>query len=214
MKVIRNILALISFVMAAIFLFFTILTLTVSVMEGKGIAITMTVVFFVLGIILRVPSKYSEELKEKREELGVIASSDLHHVEGLPLSEKTKCNVSVTKDGLLIDGGGTNFKIDTCQIRAAEVKTDTEIAHIVNSSAAKGIVGGLLFGPIGLVVGARATSKIKKSDTYYLIINYTSSSGDIVALMFDGGNTPFGVRKIVSKLKTMIVNNPKQTIHL
>lgn len=86
----------------------------------------------------------------------------MDHVEGLPLGEGTLCNLSVTQDKLVIDGGGTDFNINNSQIRAVEVKTDTEIANIVHSSAAKGIAGGLLFGPIGLIVGSRATSKEKE----------------------------------------------------
>lgn len=214
MRTLRNIFAGICFILSVFFLAFTIYAFAVPDAGGKTLGVSFTLIFFLLGYFLKVQSKYSADIKEKNEELGIIASSLLHHVEGLPIAEKTQCIVSITPEMLIIEGGGTDFNISTIQIRAAEVKTDTEIANIIHSSAAKGIAGGLLFGPIGLVVGSRAKSKEKKTNTYFLIINYTNSAGEIAAIMFDGGNSPFSVQKIASKLKPLIANNPKQTVQL
>lgn len=214
MRAVRNVLAFVSFLLVVIFLIFSIFTFLTPEMEGKGVAVTLTILFLVLGFILKVPSNYSVELKKRNEEKGIITSSVLHHVEGLPLSEKTQCAVSVSTTGLIIEGGGTDFNISASQIRAVEVKTDTEIANIVHSSAAKGIAGGLLFGPIGLIVGSRATSKEKRTNTYYLIINYTNSNGEIAALMFDGGASPLGPQKIANKLRPIVRDNPKQVVQL
>ncbi|ETT55185.1 hypothetical protein BSK66_31300 [Paenibacillus odorifer] len=214
MKAFRNILSGIMFILSVLFLIFTILTFAVPETEGKGVAIVMTLICFFLGFVIKTQSKQAEEIKQKNEELGIKATALLHHVEGLPISEKTQCKVAVTRDGISIIGGGTEFNITNSQIRAAEVKTDTEIANIVHSSAAKGIAGGLLFGPIGLVVGSRAKSKEKRTSTYYLIINYTNTAGEVAALMFDEGTTSFASQKIVSKLKPVIVNNPIHSVQL
>lgn len=182
-----------------------------------GALIAMGALFlllFLLIYLIVISIKGRQKAKKQMRENKISAQVLLHHVEGLPLSEKTQCQVSVTDTGLVINGGGTDFKIDATQIRATEVKTDTEIANIVKSSAAKGIAGGLLFGPIGLVVGARATSKEKKTNTYYLIINYTNVAGELTALMFDGGNNPFAAQKVANKLRPIIIDNPKQTVQL
>ncbi|MNV72021.1 hypothetical protein D3C71_1650750 [compost metagenome] len=124
------------------------------------------------------------------------------------------CNLSLLNDQLLISGGGTDFALNLDQIGAAEIKTDVEIAHIVSSSAAKGIAGGLLFGPIGLVVGSRAKSKEKRTATPYLIINYTNSDNILSAIMFEASGNPWGANKFLGKLRPLISNNPKRQVQL
>jgi hypothetical protein len=184
-------------------------------MAGVVIAVAVfAVLFFLLIFFIVMIIQGSRKKRRSLKEQNIIAQSSMHHVEGLPISEKTICVLSLTPDKLLIEGGGTDFNIGNSQIRAVEVKTDTEIANIVHSSAAKGIAGGLLFGPIGLIVGSRAKSKEKRTNTYYLIINYMNSSGEMAALMFDGGPSPLGANKISNKLRPVVLDNPRQTVQL
>lgn len=140
--------------------------------------------------------------------------SGMLHVEGLPLAEKTNCHLAIINDQLVISGGGAEVSVNLSQIGAAEVKTDVEIAHYVTSSAAKGITGGLLFGPIGLVVGSRAKGKEKRTATPYLIINYTNSDNELSALMFDASQNSWGLNKFLHKLQPLISNNPKRIVQL
>ncbi|MNU85101.1 hypothetical protein D3C71_748390 [compost metagenome] len=217
MKFLRVGLSAVLFFASFAFLMVFVIGLTDSALGNSWIGLILAVIFFVAGLLVKGKSSIQKKNVAERENLklqGATAISKLHHIEGLPLAENTLCNVAVTPTGLIIDGGGTEFKLDTSQIRAAEVKTDVEIANIVHSSAVKGVAGGLLFGPIGLVVGSRATSKEKKSYTYYLIINYLNSNGELSALMFDGGNLPMGAQRIKNKLYPMIQNNPKETVKL
>lgn len=217
MKVLRGIGSTLLFVVSFIFLIFFLMGLFIPELEGSWIAGIVAIVFFIPGIFVKGKSKHKVEREKHKEELkqrGVIASSNLHHIEGLPLAEKTLCNIHVTPDLLIVEGGGTTFELKNSQIRAAEVKTDTEIANIVHSSAVKGIAGGLLFGPIGLVVGARATNKKQTTYTYYLIINFANSDGELTALMFDGGSSPFNAQRISNKLHPILQNNPKAIVQL
>ncbi|MNW41168.1 hypothetical protein D3C74_182970 [compost metagenome] len=217
MKVVGVIVSSIFFIFAALFLIISIGGFVGKSVEIGWIGLVFTFVFIGAGLLMLVVTRKragTEVNKNKLKENGVIAYSKMHHVEGLPLGENTVCTVSVTHNSMVIEGGGTNFVLEARQIRAAEVKTDIEIANIVHSSAVKGVAGGLLFGPIGLVVGARATNKQKKNYTYYLIINYENSKGELTALMFDGGNLPLGAQKIANKLKPITERNPKVTVQL
>lgn len=217
MKVLRFIGSILLFVVSFVFAIFFLMGLFIPDFEGVWIAGIFTVVFFISGIFVKGKSKRKIENDKHKDELkerGVLASSKLHHVEGLPLAEKTLCSVHVTHDMLIVEGGGTTFELKSSQIRAAEVKTDAEIANIVHSSAVKGVAGGLLFGPIGLVVGARATNKKQTTYTYYLIINFVNANGDLTAIMFDGGNTPFSSQRISNKLHPILKQNPKATVQL
>lgn len=138
----------------------------------------------------------------------------MYHAGGLPIAEDTQCDISVIQGRMVITGGGSEFVVNLPQIKAVDFKTDVEIANIVNSSAAKGIAGGLLFGPIGLVVGARATSKKERTVTPYLIINYISSSNEISVLMFRDNPSSYQAAKFIDRLRPLISDNPKQSFQL
>lgn len=221
MKFVRFLGTALIFVISFVLLAFFIFSLLTPETESSWIIGLLALVFFGLGMSVRGKTKqkikkekHEQEHEQKLRERGIIVSSDLHHIEGLPLSEKTLCSVNVTPDSLIIEGGGTSFELKISQIRAAEVKTDAEIANIVHSSAVKGVAGGLLFGPIGLVVGARATNKKQTTYTYYLIINFVKSDGELTALMFDGGNSVIDVQKICDGLRPALMNNPKSIVQL
>lgn len=210
MKIVKRIISI-------IFLIYAVLGAIILITDEKpdvGTTIAQISISFVIGLVFWLWSNKKTKATDERLINKPLADASMHHVEGLPVAEKTLCTLSLHPEKVTVVGGGTEFNINLSQIRAAEIKTDVEIAHIVNSSAAKGIAGGLLFGPIGLVVGARATSKEKRTATFYFILNYTNSAGEVAAIMFDAGHSGSAAQKIVNKLKPLIKVNPKQTVQL
>lgn len=167
-------------------------------------SLILALVFLGVGYYLLI---YSNSKKAK-------VTAKLNHVNGLPIAEKTLCKLIVSPNKLSIQGGGVNFDVDISKINAAEVKTDVEIANIVHSSAIKGVTGGLLFGPIGLVVGARPTNKEKRSNRYYLIINYTNASGEIAPIVFDSSKRAEPAKRISNQLKRLLKGTQKVTVQL
>jgi len=170
--------------------------------------------FLIIFLGVAIPRKAKRERQQLLDARGILETSNAHHLEGLPIAEKTYCQLNLHDDWLVIDGGGVNFSLAIHQITAIEVKTDVEIANIVHSSAAKGIVGGLLFGSIGLVVGSRATNKEKRTLHYYLIINYINSSGEIAAMLFADDATPHLTSRLVAKIQPLLIGKQAQTVRL
>lgn len=215
----------------ALIAYFTLGFFSLSSTEvGNGSVFLILIITLIIPIIMYVlftwsfkkiisfllsDKKKNQKEKENQKELGILAQVSVHHIEGLSIAGKTFCELTLTLEKLNIVGGGTNFSIAISQLRTAEIKTEKKIANIVHSSAVKGIVGGLVFGPIGLVVGSRATSKEKRIYTHYLILNYINSTGELAAIMFEvDDEDEFKALNIVDKIMPLIINNTATTVQL
>lgn len=208
---IRIILSILFLIVSIPFLVIAILSFTNPEIEGRGLAIGLTLFLLVAAFFLKPKSQRHKDHETKGD---IALFTNVHHLEGLPVAEKTQCRLVLSTEEVVIEGGGINFKLLTANITAAEIKTDVEIANVVHSSAAKGIAGGLLFGPIGLVIGARAGSKEKRTMHSYLILNYISSSGDVSAMVFRDDIAPHLTKRLVSSLKQQLLSNYPRTIQI
>ncbi|GAA0135345.1 hypothetical protein YSY43_21850 [Paenibacillus sp. YSY-4.3] len=194
MKALRVISATILFIIAAIFFILFMLDVLIPELEDGGIFIIIAVVFFVGGLLVKGKSKAALARQAKKMELkklGLIVSTKLHHVAGLPITQYTYCDLYLTKDNLTVVGGGTTFNLAIHQIRAVEVKTDIEMTQIIT---------------LGEIVRGKAE--------YYLNINYSNSFGGISTLMFNGGRINWKVNKIANKIKPLITENNFEAVQL
>ena len=215
LRSVRNLLSGISFLVAGFFLLMTIyFIIDEDALGGLGVGVTMLIIFLILGIALKTKAQTKTKHEELVEEPKVVQRSAAHHIEGLKLSEKTRCDFALYEDRLEIEGGGVTHNLALSQITAAEIKTDVEIANIVHSSAVKGIVGGLVFGPIGLVVGARATNKEKRTPQQYFVINYINSQGEISYILFKDDIIPHVTKKLESAIGLKVTSNEQKLVQL
>lgn len=144
----------------------------------------------------------------------MLAKISAYHVEGLPLSEKTFCELILTLEKLNIVGGGTTFSIMVPQIRAAELKTDTEIDNIV--------LGGYTRDPWPIkryIMKAKTETvllnKEKKTYTHFFILSYINSEGVLASIMFEIEDADeIRAFEAVFEIKSLINNNPSETIQL
>ena len=81
---------------------------------------------------------------------------------------------------------------------------ETEITTHNKSVIKRALVGGLLFGGLGAVVGAvdGTGTKEKKSNRFYFIISYKSSSGEDAYIQFEDTRL-FQGAKVAKKLKEL-----------
>ncbi|AET67960.1 hypothetical protein Desor_2380 [Desulfosporosinus orientis DSM 765] len=192
--------------------------------EGKSMDLIIErgiYLVFAVGIIQLILKalEYQKKIKMKMNNVteldpNVLAKICAHHLEGLPLAEKTFCELILTSEQLNIVGGGANFSIMIPQIRAAELKTDTEIDNIV--------LGGYTRDPwpyekyiLKAETETRLFNKEKKTYTHFLILSYINSEGVLASIVFLVEDADeIRAFEAVFEIKSLIKNNPTVTIQL
>jgi hypothetical protein len=90
------------------------------------------------------------------------------------------------------------------QIVNVALLSESEVIEKEKSVIGRGIVGGLLLGPLGAQVGAISGvgTKTKEKQHHYVVINYTpSAGGEIQAISFEIVGASFGTDKFIEELK-------------
>lgn len=147
----------------------------------------------IIGLIATVVMVYSIYLIatknkkiERRKEIikDNTYSVTCKHVVGLPVAEGAMCTITYSNDSIDIKQGNNNFKIGLEKVADVTTTTDTEIQKHYVSSVGGAIAGGVMFGPLGAIVGGRAKEKKSKTITHYLCVTY-NSDGEIKYISFE-----------------------------
>lgn len=167
------------------------------------------VIFAVLGLIafiiiliisaIRSANIASKQHKQKMNDMKAKEFGTFKHIVGLPIPENVMCQVYYCEDKLSIVGGGSTFNLSLDKIRDMTTATDIEIQKAYVSSVGGAVAGGLLFGPLGAIVGGRAKKKETKQVTVYFVITY-DKDGKPEYISFDTAGS-FKANKFISLFK-------------
>ncbi len=174
-------------------------------------------VLFVFGLfcfrMFQITSKLKREQKEKlkqRKANGMSNHITFYHVNGLPITENMPCEISSYPDRIEFESGTTKISLSRQKITDMCVKTDTEIQQQAVSSIGGAIAGGVMFGPLGAIIGGRAKNKKVKTVTKYLIITYINDNEEIKYIGFDIQNNIMPACKLVTEFQQLNTNSNVQ----
>jgi len=144
-------------------------------------------IFITLGILSFRKYKKIKEIKSKLnpEQEGVFGK--FKHTIGLNLPENTMCILHLYLQGITINANGVTFNIPRDRILNISVKTDEEIQKQLVSNAGGAIAGGIMFGPLGAMIGGRPKEKKIITHKQYLIFIY-EKDGKPEYIAFDTTN--------------------------
>lgn len=167
--------------------------------------IGLLVLFAVFCIMMIVKlSKTSKKVKPKNASLFVV----LLHTAGLPIPERTLCQLYSYPDRIEINANGTQFTLMKSKITNVSMTTDVEIQKQYVSSAAGAVGGAMLFGAVGALIGGRVKEKKINDVRTYLIFTYEkNNSVDYIA--FDATASFFPAKKFVDEFKASNSGLPK-----
>lgn len=118
-------------------------------------------------------------------------------VSGLNLPAGVRCSVQLMGDHLSIRSQNQEFILSNSKIVSVMVHTAKEIQKQYVSSVGGAVAGGLLAGPLGMIVGGMAQKKTITNKTPLLIFAYQSGSGDVQYLIFNAEASPWNAQRFV-----------------
>lgn len=174
--------------------------------ENKMEVVTPAIIFFIIGLILIVKKPKSKEEKQRsKANAKKIMEDNINkfnaiHEAGLPIANGAACVISQNEDSFIFTGAGNTFNLVSNKITDICIKTDTEIQKQYVSSIGGAVAGGVVFGPLGAIVGGRAKKKKMKNTSKYLIFTYLKAE-NINYISFDVTKNWIKANNIVNKFK-------------
>ncbi|TPG75610.1 hypothetical protein EEL32_24080 [Brevibacillus laterosporus] len=139
----------------------------------------MIIIFF--GVSLRRKKKAQEKA------MGAYESAGCLHEYGIPqLKPKQAIDIYLTPEKLVVKSKDLTFELPIERVMAAQYLTKTDFLKQDKSVIARGVVGGVLIGPLGAIVGGMSGVGSKHKKGNYLVINYkTPDSSEPKVLIFN-----------------------------
>ncbi len=161
----------------------------------------IAVIIFILCIVSLVKShkyrvirkKEQKEAKQKRKDLkdtmNLTQLVTLRHMAGLPISEGAECDVGMNAEFIVFGRNGDTFKLPLSKVSDMCIKTETDIRNAYVSSVGSAVAGGVIFGPLGAMVGGR-TKKITDTIAHNFFIIAYEKDGKTEYISFDCSGVP------------------------
>ncbi|AYB38516.1 hypothetical protein [Brevibacillus laterosporus] len=132
-----------------------------------------------------ISSKKKKLAREKA--IGAYESANCFHEYGISqLQPREKVDIFLMDEKVAIKSKDLVVELPIERIIAAQYLRKTDILKESKSAIARGIVGGVLIGPLGAIVGGVSGVGDKHKKGNYLVINYTTAdSNETKVLIFD-----------------------------
>lgn len=122
------------------------------------------------------------------------------------MSAPSTVRISLLPDKMEIQqiiGGKAVAYLSYDQVTAAEKVNEKQIMEVDKSVVGRAVVGGVLLGPLGVMVGGASGIGTKRKTVYkdFFVVNYTAASGEPAALSFEMVGPPVGFAQFLAELK-------------
>lgn len=114
------------------------------------------------------------------------------HIYGLPIAKGLEVYVYYEANGFLINFNDRIFGLGYDVVTDISVRTDQEIQSSYVSNAGGAVAGGMMFGPVGALIGGGPQRMTSTTFTEYLIITYIKN-GELAYLCFELPNSSYFV---------------------
>lgn len=148
-----------------------------------GFVIFVIVVFIAIFFL----EKSRRKSKAQAKAMGAYDSANCFHEHGIiQLQKRESVDLFLLDKKIVIKSKDLAIELPIERLTAAQYLRKTDLLKENKSAIARGIVGGVLIGPLGAIVGSVSGVGDKHKKGNYLVINYTSAdSNEVQVLIFD-----------------------------
>lgn len=206
LRFLKSFLGILCLIAGSLFMFVIIVVgLSQHNIPATFIGVVIGIIFILIGILLmkktknekvKVEERYNKQLeinkelslkpgtKQRVQLLGAEFCINAKHMAGLSVAEGADMYLYLNKDKIIFERNETMYNLEFKKITDITIKTDVEIQKAYVSSIGGAVAGGMLFGPLGAIIGGRAKEKNNSTINKYLIFTY-EKEGNVDFISFD-----------------------------
>ncbi len=157
-----------------------------SLENGNGVVLFFLILLLIFTPILVIRAKKKKKAQEKAMGAYESATGCYHEYGISQFQPREKVDIFLMDEKVAIKAKDLVVELPIERIIAAQYLRKTDILKESKSAIARGIVGGVLIGPLGAIVGGVSGVGDKHKKGNYLVINYTTAdSNETKVLIFD-----------------------------
>lgn len=141
----------------------------------SAIAIGALIIWAIFFLMWFLPVAHNAEEKHKKEMkngTAPIFESKCTHLSGLA-SFVAEGNIKVFTDRVEFSAGNTHYSLPINRIVSADIMTQKQTEYITTQKLSRAVLGGLVFGDIGVLIGGAPKSEAVEITEKNLVITYT-----------------------------------------
>lgn len=161
------------------------------------------VIFALLIIVVVAANKKNKEATAK----GITSFSPGVVLHGIPhVPPKTEVEVSVLSDKITFKTKDLTFDLALEQVKAAAALKTTDILTKDKSVIGRGIIGGVLLGPLGAIIGGMSGIGKKQLKGAFLVINYLPKNSDEIEVIIVNLYLLLNAKHIADDITKKLIN--------
>lgn len=132
---------------------------------------------------------------------------------GLPSAMGAECRLVARKDTVTLMCGGRTYNIGMSQVRGIETFMEKETMKEFKMRPGRAIAGGILFGPVGAIIGGMPkSSDMEATDRMFFVLNYENSAGEVAFILLESPD--FKIEKCMEDFQRYIPSARLEPVNL
>lgn len=143
-----------------------------------AIGVFFVVFYTVVIIVMKAGGPKVKKAKQKFGKDEFLFMGTFPILAGLHLPETAKCNVYCLRNRIVIEALRQEYSLPVNRIVDVSTMSKTQIQKQYVSNAGGAVAGGMMFGPLGALLGGGVSQRTIRNTSKFLIFTYKDTDGE------------------------------------